>query len=562
MLLKKMVIFYFILIVTVLAFLAYAANSTAKNIIKTEVKALYEIEFDYKVSEINNIMEKKLSSILSICASQELHEISAEFSNSKTFNQQNYNQVKSRGLLVGLDNLQVILKGDHGKYIANQENSLTLTPLESYEQVWYNDAMAKSSKVFYYNIYDEKRNIIRLSKAFFVGGEVAGVVMADIDIYEFSKILLNTKSKMMIVNEYNAQLYPYIDYSEILSLINLENTGADITNDFLIMQSDIYLSGWRLVGFVPISSIMSQASSFNLTFISIVSIVAILCFFVILAFSNSITHPISKLSQKMLSFKRNNISSFRIEGTYKGEIGVLYTSFNDMVGQINTLIDDVYKSQIKVKDAEMKALLSQINPHFLYNTLNSINWMAMKYEAHDITEMTVALADMLRYGLNNGQNLISIGDEIKQVASYVKIQQIRYPGVFEMECEIEKQIEKYKIIKLLLQPLVENAILHGFSDIQNGGKLLIKGYLAHRENCVIIEVRNNGKKIDLSKVGGYLYTERGEAPKSYGLRNVNDRLVNSYGEAFALTYLIEDDNTIARVKFPIDILEREMEEIF
>jgi two-component system sensor histidine kinase YesM len=182
--------------------------------------------------------------------------------------------------------------------------------------------------------------------------------------------------------------------------------------------------------------------------------------------------------------------------------------------------------------------------------------MALKYKAEDVRYMVNALANMMRYSLNSGMNFITVEDEIEQVRNYVGIQEVRHNGKFNTYFEVDEEILNYRIIKLLLQPLVENAIRHGFMDSGKYGEILVKGYI--EKDNLVFEVVNEGDTIDMNKIEALLHPSNDEKQKSYGIRNVNDRLVKQYGDEFELKFFTKDGYTFARIEIPLDMVGKEV----
>ena len=187
----------------------------------------------------------------------------------------------------------------------------------------------------------------------------------------------------------------------------------------------------------------------------------------------------------------------------------------------------------------------------MYNTLDSINWMAVKYGADDIEEMVTDLSQMLRYSLNNGVNQLKVSEELTQIRCYLNIQQKRFSNSFSTSYEIDPEVLDYQVIKLLLQPLVENALQHGFDESGQTGKLMLR--VKKKENNIEFSVLNNGNKMDLEKVKQALQLPEDAKPTSYGLRNVNDRLVKYYGAESGLQFSIEGDYSCARFTIPAQL---------
>lgn len=306
--------------------------------------------------------------------------------------------------------------------------------------------------------------------------------------------------------------------------------------------------GLRLVGVIGETNLMHRWVDINKT---IVGVSVFLCIVVIIFISihtRSLIDPITKLAKHMRNGSKNN-EPIAVDDKLTDEVKTLYTSFNEMQARKKDLINQVYVARIEEQDAQMRALMAQINPHFLYNTLDSINWMAMKYNAADIQLMISSLATMLRNTLNKGNTTILLRNEIEQVKSYIQIQQIRFKDWFEVEYDIDEELLDMSIIKLILQPLVENAINHGFE--RNGkAKLVIE--VSQDDFEMVLKVKNNGKKIDLDRVRKVMSGELNtEGNSGYGLRNVNARLIGHYGNKAALQFTSEDGWTIATISIPL-----------
>ncbi|MEG1408178.1 MAG: histidine kinase, partial [Ruthenibacterium sp.] len=182
--------------------------------------------------------------------------------------------------------------------------------------------------------------------------------------------------------------------------------------------------------------------------------------------SRKITKPIVELSHIMQDVQNGDLD-ITVHTAEKGEIGELYHSFNYMIQMINTLIEESYVTRLNQKQSELNALQSQINTHFLYNTLDSINWLAKDYHAQDISYLVTNLSTLLRTSLNNGSPELCIEQELCHARCYINIQQVRFGGLFTVQEEVDPVILNDKVIKMLLQPLVENAILHSFHRIDS-----------------------------------------------------------------------------------------------
>ena len=218
------------------------------------------------------------------------------------------------------------------------------------------------------------------------------------------------------------------------------------------------------------------------------------------------------------------------------EMGKLCATYNAMLDTIDSLINDVYELYRKQKRFELKALQAQINPHFLYNTLDSINWMARAHHARDISKMVSALGTFFRHSLNKGNEYTTIENEFKQIKSYTDIQKIRYDDKFDISFDIDEELLQCTIIKLCVQPLVENCILHGFEEFEEGGMINIRLYA--EGDYIYISVEDNGCGTDTDELNTALAKEidYNEPIEKYGLSNVNLRIKLYFDETCGLTF--------------------------
>ncbi len=307
-------------------------------------------------------------------------------------------------------------------------------------------------------------------------------------------------------------------------------------NKKLIVSDSISaITNWHTVVIQDRSKLvleLNHIGSATLAIMLIVSFIAIILFWLI---ARIITNPMKKL---MLSMKALQIGDFtqRVHFTGNDEIGRLGHLYDTMVGRIKLLIDDVYASSLKQREAELKALQSQINPHFLYNTLNMINWSAMQKNDHEISEMVVSLSQVFRLSLNSGNDYVELDQEIELVRHYLFLQKKRYPTRLHFEIEIEAALRNFHMPKLLLQPLVENAIIHAIEPSEGTGNIHVRAY---RENeWVILEVSDNGPGIPEAQLhllmdGRKAHSKRllSESRSGMALSNIKERLTLFYEHA-------------------------------
>jgi two-component system sensor histidine kinase YesM len=226
------------------------------------------------------------------------------------------------------------------------------------------------------------------------------------------------------------------------------------------------------------------------------------------------------------------------------EIGMLGRSFNKMIVRIRGLLDLYERQERKKREAELRALQEHIKPHFLYNTLDTIQWMARKENSSDIAEMVESLSRLFRIGLSNGRELISVEDEIAHIRSYLTIQQIRYRDKLSYSITSPEAIQRYRVLKLIIQPIVENAIYHGIKERRGMGHVHIE--VLDDADSILIRIEDDGKGMDeatLEQVRAKL-AQRFEAQDAlesesqqggYGMLNVQARMKLTFGEAYGIS---------------------------
>lgn len=317
-----------------------------------------------------------------------------------------------------------------------------------------------------------------------------------------------------------------------------------------IVVKTVGYTGWKIVSVTPIREIainLNQFKFFTLVILSVSILVIIVGNTIV---SQKVTNPIRKLEDSVKDFENGNLN-FEIYVGGSHEIQHLGRTINSMVNQMKLLMNDIVKEQEEKRKSELDALQSQINPHFLYNTLDSIVWMVESERYQDAISMVTSLASLFRISLSKGKNIISIKDEIEHAKNYMKIQKVRFKDQFSFEVNIDSEIEEYSTIKLIIQPLLENAIYYGVESMRDEGIITVNGYAT--EDDIYIEVADNGMGIPLEEQM-LLLTDNTRARKrgsGIGLINVHRRIKLYYGEDYGLQIKSElDEGTTVIIHLP------------
>ncbi len=302
---------------------------------------------------------------------------------------------------------------------------------------------------------------------------------------------------------------------------------------YLINYQRLNKNAWKVAEIIPYESLLGEIRQLG-SKIGLVLCLFILLFVVIaILIAISITRPIKQLCGSMRKVEAGDLTA-QVCVTSEDEVGVLVASFNKMVKKIKELIDQLVIEQRRERELEFEALQAQIRPHFLFNTLNSIRWVAVMNQADSVADMISALSQILKTSINTNK-FITIQEELESVKNYLLLQQVRYNSRFEINYEIDPAVLQLPIIKLILQPLVENAIIHGLAK-SNEGMISVT---IHRDGeSVIAVVRDNGRGMPSAKVA-----ELNQLPdnlnqsqrRGIGLSNVQQRLQLNYGDQAKLT---------------------------
>ncbi|CQR55942.1 cache domain-containing sensor histidine kinase [Paenibacillus riograndensis] len=295
-------------------------------------------------------------------------------------------------------------------------------------------------------------------------------------------------------------------------------------------QTDSTL-GWSFVNITDKKEMFREMQSHQRLYLMIGVLTIVFSLLLAVYFSGKFTHSLRTIVRAMTSAKRGNLD-VQLNFHTEDEIAIISSSFNSMIGQIKELVEDVKSAARQQKDAEIKALEAQINPHFLYNTLDTINWIAIENEQYKISHMLKNLAQILRYTISPSNEIVPIRKEMEWLRQYIYLQQIRFEHSFECVLEVEEAVVDCKIYKLLLQPFIENAILHGLEGCRTGGLITVTvgGY---KSSCIQVRITDNGRGMTPEQLAQILNRKEQTVKKKgggLGIHNVFTRLRLYYGQ--------------------------------
>ena len=301
--------------------------------------------------------------------------------------------------------------------------------------------------------------------------------------------------------------------------------------DCLLVSTKLKDTGWTVAATIPYAVITQQTTNLLSIFLILCLLCAVIMVTVIIVQSGSFTRPILKLQKAMKTVSRGDMT-VRIEDKRTDEFGELNEGFNRLVGELDQLITHISESKERENLAKYQMLQSQINPHFLYNTLESIRMMAVLRDEEEISEALISLSKLFRYCIRQGDRLVTVREELQQAKNYLFLQSLRYQERLQVIYQVDEQVLNRQMPKVLLQPLLENAFAHGLQDREETGVITIT--VGQAENGTSFAIHDNGCGIDSESLASIrLKLEEGTA-ESIGLANVNERLRLYYKSAEGL----------------------------
>ena len=323
----------------------------------------------------------------------------------------------------------------------------------------------------------------------------------------------------------------------LLLHITETKSQADIReiNGYILTTSPMYHTKWLLLSASPANTYL-KSQRINLLLIFLATVFSMAVSFIAYArFARSITFPIQNMIESMEKAEQDNFKT-TVKMERADEIGRLGGAYNSLIRRLNILVNDVLRERLRSSQAELESLQAQINPHFLYNTLDCINWKAMLSQQHEISDMITALSNMFRFSLSGNSKMVSLQEEIANVQDYLFIQQKRFEEKLDAVVDIPKECLQISVLKYTLQPLVENSILHSVGETGLPVRVLITATL--QEHQLELQVSDNGPGVDMEHIERLLAGFKPEDGKKHrhGIYNVHQRLKLQYGENYGLRY--------------------------
>ncbi|HHW47931.1 MAG TPA: sensor histidine kinase [Clostridiaceae bacterium] len=390
------------------------------------------------------------------------------------------------------------------------------------------------------NVFSVARGIVNVN-----GGKLLGVFLVNANTDYFrdicSSIQFSKNQSFLIVDSEGGVLYSTSEFpnyrNELLSLVKTSTSNwfykeINDVNSLVSFDSSKF-SGITLINMIALDEFNKDLNTMKKTTFLVAIIIIVISFIFVFLFSRHMVKPLKRLVVLMKLFEKGDFD-VRINIATYDEVGILARTFNNMSKRIKKLVQEVYIDKIKQKELELQMLQNQINPHFLYNTLDSIHMMAELNNDMETSKMARVLGRILRYSISNSNAYVTVREELNHLQDYIALHQVRFAHIFSIKVNCDPDILDVPIIKLFLQPIVENAINHGLKGRSSNGIIEIFGY---RDGInIAFEINDNGigmNEEQTSRLNGYINGLNNDF-SSIGLKNVNKRIKLHYGDKYGI----------------------------
>lgn len=469
----------------------------------------------------------------------------------------------------------ILVYFNNGRLTLSKKDYLSSRILFDYNQ-WRSAFQGNRSEYYWRNVddndvfqsLDTKNRIASVFKLF--GNEqssLTGIILFNLREDFFANILQNAKISengfLALINQDGMvnfktvpQRYQINDWA-LEMLINQEEPSGRLSirnaagKKIILIYDTLPINRWKLAAVFPEDDILNIAGFFKKITLAVMFLLILAGVFLSNLLAQIVTRPLSNLTEKVKRVKEGNLDvPFDSKGS--NEIDILNEGIHGLLGKVRNLLQQVRQEQEQKRLAELETLQAQIKPHFLYNTLDSIRQLCEMRETRDAGAMVEALAKFFRISISGGKEIISLADEVEHIQSYLLIQKMRYSDTFDYEINVNNELFKFKVLKLTLQPLIENAIYHGIKQKRGKGLLVVNG--RHNGAKLILEICDSGAGMSESKLEQVRESLiNPEVGRGYGLKNVHRRLQLHYGPEYGLEIESElGEGTRIRVILPVE----------
>ncbi|MEG1687005.1 MAG: histidine kinase [Angelakisella sp.] len=459
-------------------------------------------------------------------------------------------------------------------------NPETLSGVYKAEQImsepWAERTMEKNGQLHTFVLPDDPEAVYlaRLIKNMYLPADdynqAVGIMIVGLSMNQFKNqveaLALTEHAEVYIINQEDA--IPQIIYSSdadsagaslmdneklrAVASLATEKTVKIAGQKYFFMKYSTYW-GWDIVSLIPLRDIQQETNGLLWVAVSVSALGVIIGSILIAITSYTVTKPLVDLTNVMRDINRSgDVTQYpRPVIRHNDEIALLDETFNNLMNRIEQLIHEGYESGVREKEMELLALQAQINPHFIYNALDSINWLALCNGNDDIADIVTSLAEIMRYSIKNPYALVSLRDELTHVENYIKIQAKQSQYAIDIEFDIPKEYLTMQMPKFLIEPLVENCVVHGLRNKLQNGRIVIS--CVREAELLFLRVRDNGMGADVVKLNQYMVGEIPSLARSdgFGIKNIDERIKLNYGNAYGLCFYINQEKGLtAQIVLP------------
>ncbi|PZD95450.1 sensor histidine kinase [Paenibacillus sambharensis] len=477
------------------------------------------------------------------------------------------------------DIVSIALFDQQGRLLVNRPSLPVRASAHVSGQSWFHAALRVPGHLSFslphvQNLYaDSYKWVVSMSKGITVirnGRPESVILLVDINFRQIdelcSRVSLGKKGYVYIIDEGAGNMVYHPQQQLIYMGLKRENVdeALKVTEGYLDEESGLKRLnttrslaniGWKVVGVAYLDEVMTTRAEVNRYLIQVVGVVLVLVIIVSMLLSATLTRPIRRMERTMKAVERGD---FAVELPVGGPLEVerLSSRFNLMLRKIRQLMEQIIEEQESKRKYELEALQAQINPHFLYNTLNSVVRMVGMSKNEDVVTMITSLSKLFRISLSKGKTVITVREELEHARHYLTIQQMRFKRKFQFEIEAEEQAQDCLTLKLVLQPLIENAIVHGIEYMVDEGFIRITARVTGQ--TLMLEICDNGVGMPPEKASRLLSADAPQAQKNssgagsgVGVKNVHDRIQLYYGAQYGLKFESElEEGTTVRIRMP------------
>ncbi|MFC4597342.1 cache domain-containing sensor histidine kinase [Cohnella hongkongensis] len=556
----KLLLAFLLLTTLPLALFQFLTAGKISQIITRHIEFSAEQGFDqtysflsYKMTRIVNLSDVIMAAYVSK-SDKNVYEILLRSANDYEINEQledmNYLTQYLNSFQDGLDVSRARLYVQKS-FLYAQQNVNLFSFQDALDTPWYKRLVAEDGKLLwcppiYFASENNKTPILSLARLIRNPedySKIIGILRFDLEEHLIQSILSRANtirdSQTFLLNKENI-LLSASDMTRLIEMpmwtarpdgsLQMKESLDSLSHSHLVLSKPIDNSDWTIMTTIPLTRIHDEKNKLQVELLLLVIGISMIAYSAAYLLSNTITRRLSNLNDLMNYIQNGSLDTIaKFQG--KDEIGKLSETYNYMLSKITIMHQEQYELGLEMKNTELKALQSQINPHFLYNTLDLLNWMAQQNRTSDIEKTVKALARFYRLTLSNGRDIVPIRDELEQISLYVQIQNTRFYHQIRLTVDVDEAIYPYEIPKITLQPIVENSIIHGIlGKPKKEGEIRIIGKM--KNQAITIEIQDDGIGMSPEHIDGMRrrLSDRETSGSGYGVKNVNERLRLYFGE--------------------------------